>query len=164
MISIIVAMDKNGLIGNKNRLPWRLPADLQYFKKITLNKPILMGRNTWDSLPGILPNRQHVVITRHPETINTTKVDVTGSISEAIERVKDAEEIMIIGGASIIEQSLKLAQRMYITEIQQSFEGDCWFPKYDASLWQEISREKHQADDNNPYDYDFVVYKKMTCK
>ncbi len=177
MISIIVAMDQNGLIGNKNGLPWRLSADLQYFKKVTLNKPILMGRNTWDSLPGILPNRQHVVISRTPKSIEghilhahpcapnvptscRQGVDVVGSISEALELVKDADEIMIIGGASIIEQSLSLADKMYVTEIHQSFKGDCWFPKYDQSLWQETSRESHKADDKNQYDYDFVIYKK----
>ena len=160
MISIIVAMDQNGLIGNGNTLPWRLPADLQYFKKITLNKPILMGRKTWDSLPGILPNRQHVVITRNKDSLKDQGVDATGSILEAFELVKDAEEIMIIGGASIIEQCLTFADKLYVTQIYYSFEGDCWFPKYNKAIWNEVSREKHKADDKNQYDYDFIVYEK----
>ena len=160
MISIIVATDQNGLIGDGNRLPWHLPADLQFFKKNTLNKPIIMGRKTWDSLPGLLPDRRHIVISRNHDKNKQQGFDAASSLLDAIEMAKDSEEIMIIGGASIIEQALPLADKIYMTRIHHAFKGDCYLPELDWEQWQETSRESHQADEKNHYDYDFIIYKK----
>jgi len=156
-LSIIAAMDRNRLIGNNNQLPWHLPADLQFFKRTTLGKPILMGRKTFDSIGRPLSGRRNVIISRNPN-YQAAGCDVVHSIEEALKLVKESEEVMLIGGAMLYEQALPLAQRLYLTLIEAEFEGDAWFPDYpQLGNWHEVSREKQQADEKNRMDYAFVV-------
>ena len=137
-LSIVVAMDDNRLIGSKNQLPWHLPADLAYFKKLTTGKSILMGRKTYDSIGRPLPNRRNIVITRN-SNISIPGCEVVSSIDHALELTKEDPEVMVIGGASLCEQLLPKINRLYITKIDGVFEGDVFFPKYDDFNWLEVS-------------------------
>lgn len=155
-ISLIAAMGEGRVIGIENRLPWHLPADLQHFRRLTLGKPILMGRKTFESIGKPLPGRVNIVVSQdrgfHPEG-----VIVARSIDEALDAAGDAEELMVIGGASFYEQLLPRAQRLYLTEIHQRFAGDAFFPALNEATWLETAREEHAADERNPYAYGFVV-------
>jgi len=156
-LSIIAAMDRNRLIGNNNQLPWHLPADLQFFKRTTLRKPILMGRKTFDSIGRLLPGRRNVIISRNPN-YQAAGCDVVHSIEAALELVQENEEVMLIGGATLYEQALPLAQRLYLTLIDAEFTGDAWFPDYrQAGNWHEVSREKQPTDEKSGLNYAFVV-------
>ncbi len=155
-LSIVVAMDDNRLIGSKNQLPWHLPADLAYFKKLTTGKSILMGRKTYDSIGRPLPNRRNIVITRN-SNISIPGCEVVSSIDDALELTKDDLEVMVIGGASLCEQLLPKVNRLYITKIDGEFEGDVFFPKYDDFDWLEVSCESHPKDNSNAYSYKFIV-------
>lgn len=157
LISIIVAMDENNLIGENNDLPWHIPADLAYFKKMTLGKPILMGRKTYDSIGRPLPNRRSIIITRNTN-FNAKGCDVVLSINDALNLCKKDKEVMIIGGASIFNDTLLRCDKLYITEIKHKFNGDIFFPVLNKNDWQESSRESFKKDDKNNYDYDFVIY------
>lgn len=156
-LSIICAMDENRLIGNKNTLPWQLPADLAYFKEITMDKPILMGRKTFESIGRPLPGRRNIIITRDP-LLHFKGCETTQSIDSALELVKDQQEIMLIGGASLYQQTIDMADKLYITKIHGQFEGDAWFPTIDPEYWTETWREDHQPDERNQYAYSFVNY------
>ena len=140
--SIVVAMDDNRLIGNKNQLPWHLPADLAYFKKLTTGKSILMGRKTYDSIGRPLPNRRNIVMTRNSE-ISIPGCEVVSSLDEAFELTKGEEEVMVIGGASLCDQLLPEINRLYITKIVVEFEGDFFFPIYDHLYWSQVSCDSH---------------------
>lgn len=155
-LSIVVAMDDNRLIGSKNQLPWHLPADLAYFKKLTTGKSILMGRKTYDSIGRPLPNRRNIVITRN-SNISIPGCEVVSSIDHALELTKEDPEVMVIGGASLCEQLLPKINRLYITKIDGVFEGDVFFPKYDDFNWLEVSCESHPKDNSNAYSYKFIV-------
>ena len=155
-LSIVVAMDDNRLIGSKNQLPWHLPADLAYFKKLTTGKSILMGRKTYDSIGRPLPNRRNIVITRNAN-ISIPGCEVVSSIDYALELTKEDPEVMVIGGASLCEQLLPKINRLYITKIDGEFEGDVFFPKYDDFDWLEVSCESHPKDNSNAYSYKFIV-------
>ena len=155
-LSIVVAMDDNRLIGSKNQLPWHLPADLAYFKKLTTGKSILMGRKTYDSIGRPLPNRRNIVITRN-SNISIPGCEVVSSIDHALELTKEDPEVMVIGGASLCEQLLPKINRLYITKIDGVFEGDVFFPKYDDFEWLEVSCESHPKDNSNAYSYKFIV-------
>ena len=155
-ISIIAALAANRVIGRQNRLPWRLPADLQHFKRITMGKPIVMGRRTWESLPGLLPGRTHIVITRNPG-YRADGALVVHSLDEAIQAAGGVPEIMVVGGAQLYAQAIPLADRMYLTELELDAEGDAWFPDFDRSSWHEISRERHEATEDNGFPYSFTV-------
>lgn len=156
MISFIVAMDENGVIGNQNQLPWSLPADLAYFKKITTGHPIIMGRKTYESIGRPLPGRRNIVITSN-DTFQVDGVEVVHSIEDAIKLVRDVEAF-IIGGATIFEQAFEYAQKLYITHIHESFKGDTYFNNFSIDDWLLVSSEKGLKNEKNPYDYDFVVY------
>ncbi|MGV6825636.1 MAG: type 3 dihydrofolate reductase [bacterium] len=155
-VSIIAAMANNRVIGKDNRLPWHLPADLAHFKRITMGKPMLMGRKTWESLPGLLPGRRHVVITRDP-AYRAEGADTVNSIDEALAATSEADEVMVVGGANLYGQFLAIADRMYLTRVDTDVEGDAWFPDFDAKYWQEVASESHSADDRNAFDYEFVT-------
>jgi dihydrofolate reductase len=148
-------MARNGVIGRNNRLPWHLPADLQHFKFLTLGKPILMGRKTWESLPGVLPGRRHIVVTRNPD-YQAPGGEVVYSVEEALQAVWEAPEIMIVGGSHFYSTMLPRAERLYLTLVEADVEGDSYFPEIDWRQWQEVQREAHHADENNAYDYSFV--------
>ena len=160
MISIIAAISKNRVIGNKNKLPWHLPADFKYFKEKTINKTIVLGFNTFKSIgEKPLPNRKHIVLSNDPNLKPQENCFSAHSIDEALEIAKSqhVDELMVCGGAMVYKQFLPLADRMYLTYIHQDFEGDTFFPEFDMNEWQEISREDHEPDEKNLYSYSFVV-------
>ncbi len=162
-IALIWAMDRNRLIGRDNDLPWRLKADLQFFKKTTLGRPIIMGRKTWESLPfKPLPGRTNIVLTRSADYV-AEGAEVVRSADEALAVAEqtEAEVVMVIGGAGVYRSFLPRADRLYITEIDDEFDGDTWFPRYDATEWVEVSRESHDPDESNPYPFAFVTYERV---
>ena len=159
-ISIIVAFAHNNVIGKDNQLIWHLPADLKYFKNLTTNHHIVMGRKTFDSIGKPLPNRVSVVITRDKNYIGQEGVIVKHSVQEAIDFCKEQDEIFIIGGAEIYKQSIEHATKLYVTYIDEKFEGDAFFPSIDASQWKRVSSEKHEPDEKNKHHYSFDVYER----
>jgi len=150
-------MDSNRLIGSDNALPWHLPADLAFFKRTTMGKPILMGRKTWESIGRPLPGRQNIVITRNPG-FSATGCDIAHSIDDALGLCTDAEEAMLIGGASLYRQTIERASKLYITRVHGQFEGDAWFPEFSTDSWIVQSREDFDADQSNPYPYSLLKY------
>lgn len=156
-LSIIAAMAKNRVIGIDNALPWRLPEDLKHFKALTLGHHILMGRKTWESLPGKLPGRTSVVITRSRD-LQAPGCIVVNSIEDAIAACSGDDEVFFIGGAELYRQALDVADRLYLTEIRTDFDGDAWFPEFDRGLWQETERRSCRSESG--LEYDFVVYDK----
>jgi len=155
-ISIIAAVDKNFLIGRENELPWHLPADLKYFKNITMGKPILMGRKTFESIGKPLPGRRNIVISRQSDFM-AQGCEVVSTLDEAIALVANVEEIMIVGGATLFQQFLPRADRLYLTQIDASFEGEIYFPTVDFNDWVLLKKEEHLKDEKNQYDYRFLV-------
>ena len=160
IISIITAMDKNQLIGKDNALPWKIPADLQFFKKVTMSKPIIMGRKTFESIGRPLPGRQNIVITRD-ESYTADGCDVVYSIDDAISLAGDIDEVMVIGGANIYQQFLEKCDRLYLSRVLGEFEGDAWFPEIDFNVWRLIEKEDHKADEKNECDYSFQIYERV---
>ena len=156
-LSLIWAMDSNRLIGSDNSLPWHLPADLAFFKRTTMGKPILMGRKTWESIGRPLPGRQNIVITRNSE-FDATGCDIAHNIDDALGLCAHVEEAMLIGGASLYRQTIERASKLYITRIHNQFEGDAWFPEFSMDSWIVESREDFDADQTNPYPYSLVKY------
>ena len=155
-LSIIVAMDDNHLIGKDNGLPWHLPADLTFFKKVTTGHSIIMGRKTYDSIGKPLPNRRNIVITRSVDA-SIEGCEVFNSIDDALDSTKEEEEVLVIGGANLCQQVLARVGRLYITHIEGVFEGDTYFPDYDTNEWREISCESHTPDEKNPHHYHFKI-------
>jgi dihydrofolate reductase len=155
---MIAAMGKNRVIGKNNDMPWHLPADLQHFKKTTLGCPIIMGRKTYDSIGRPLPGRLNIILSRN-ENLTIEGCSVVNSLESAINLAKetDASEIFITGGAHLYDKFLENADRLYLTLIDENFEGDTYFPDYNRLMWQEITRENHQADEKNPHAYSFVT-------
>ena len=156
-LSLIVAMDENRLIGSDNQLPWRLPADLAFFKRTTMGKPIIMGRKTYDSIGRPLPGRRNIVITRDPE-FSAEGCEIVHTIEAALEGCSDHDELMLIGGATLYEQTLDQVSSMYITRIHHGFSGDTWFPEFDVSNWKIAEQQDFDADADNPFSYSFVKY------
>ena len=155
-ISLIVALARNRVIGRDNQLPWRLSADLQHFKGLTMGKPIVMGRKTYESIGRPLPGRTNIVVTRD-SSFSAEGCRVVHSIDEALVAAGGADEVMIMGGENLYSQLLPRADRLYLTEVQAEVSGDAWFPEFDQTQWQELERESHRADEKNEFDYDFVV-------
>jgi dihydrofolate reductase len=154
-LSVIVAMAANRVIGHENRLPWHLPADLQHFKQITMGKPILMGRKTYESIGRPLPGRTNIVITRDKNYVAEGCV-VVHSMEEALKAAADSEEVMVIGGAEFYRQALPYAVTLYLTIVEGDFEGDAFFPELDDKQWHEVERTDYQPDEKNPHAYSFV--------
>ncbi|MBP2169712.1 dihydrofolate reductase [Erwinia toletana] len=154
-ISLIAALAADRVIGMENAMPWNLPADLAWFKRITLNKPVMMGRLTWESIGRPLPNRLNIVISSKPG--NAENVTWVTSIEEAINAAGDAEEIMVIGGGRIYEQMLGRADRLYLTHIDAEVEGDTHFPDYEPDEWESTFSEFHDADENNSHSFCFEI-------
>ena len=164
-ISLIAAMAQDRVIGINNNLPWKLPADMQWFRKHTLGKPIIMGRKTFESFGGrTLPDRTNIVITRDKDYSVDADViivhDIDAALDAAANSGRDVEEVMIIGGASFYEQMLERADRFYVTQVDGHFEADAWFPEYEQLNWQEISCEEHKSDEKNAYDCRFLILQK----
>lgn len=167
MLSLIVAMAENQVIGINNNLPWHLPNDLQYFKKVTMGKPIIMGRKTYESIGRPLPGRRNIIITRQTDYTAAQEhesVDVVNSLADAVKLGEDIalvnghEEVFVIGGAEIYQQALPVADRLYITHVLANVEGDAYFPDVDWQQYTEISRDSFTAQGSNPYDYCFSLY------
>ncbi|QFT89298.1 Dihydrofolate reductase [Bacillus sp. THAF10] len=159
MISLIVATDRNGLIGKNNDLPWRLPADLAYFKKITLGNTVVMGRKTFESIGKPLPKRKNIILSRN--NYKAEGCETFHSIGEVIKTSKPNNEIFVIGGAKVFEEALPHADFLYLTYIDEEFEGDTYFPPLNEKEWELISSEKGWKDEINPYDYYFRKYQKQ---
>lgn len=154
-------MDKNRIIGKDNRLPWHLPADLQHFKAVTLGKPIIMGRKTYDSIGKPLPGRHNVVISRQ-QHLQIAGCEVFSSLSDALHAVASHDEVMIIGGESLFRDSLPLAQRLYLTIIDHAFDGDTVFPEWNKKEWQLKSSADHEPNGNNKYPYTFIELERIS--
>ena len=159
IVSLIAAMDRNRLIGNRNRLPWHLPADLAHFKQVTMGKPVIMGRKTYESIGKPLPGRTNIVITRSAD-FQAEGVQIAHSLKQALEYAAGEDEVMVIGGSSIYELALPEADRLYITYVDHSYQGDAWFPDFDLEPWRVVSSEAHAADERNSTDYRFVTYER----
>lgn len=163
-ISIIVALGSNLAIGKNNSLVWHLPADMKFFKEKTTGHCVITGRKNYESIPEKfrpLPNRTNIIITRQQD-YNAPGTIITSSIEEAIRKAEQTgdTEIFIIGGGDIFKQSLHLADTLYLTEIEECFDADVFFPKLNMLEWQEVSRVKGIRDEKNKYDYSFVTYKR----
>lgn len=159
---MIAAMGKNRVIGLDNKMPWHLPADLQWFKKTTLGKPIIMGRKTYDSIGRPLPGRLNIILSRN-ESLTIDGCYVVNSIEEAIERAKkeNTNEVFITGGSHLYELCLERADSLYLTQIEADFEGDTFFPDYTRFKWKEISRIENPATEKNPHPYTFVTLERI---
>lgn len=157
-IAIIAAVAQNNAIGLNNQLIWHLPADLQFFKKTTLNKTIIMGRKTFDSIGKALPKRTNIVISSNAQ-LQAPGCVVVHTLQEAIAKA-DAEEVFIVGGANIYAQSMQMADKLYITHVHHQFEADTFFPEIDTQIWKVSSREDHFKDDKHAYDFSFVIYER----
>lgn len=150
-------MADDRVIGINNSLPWKLPADMKWFRKHTLGKPVVMGRKTFESFGSKpLPKRMNIVVTTD-SAYDAEGATVVNSIDAAIAAAGDAEEVMIIGGASFYEQLLPRADRFYLTRVHGSFEADAWFPEYESYGWKEVGREEFKADENNAYNMSFIT-------
>ncbi len=161
MLSIIVAIAKNNVIGKDNKLIWHLPEDLKRFKRLTTGHNIIMGRKTFESLGRVLPNRKHIVLCNDMKLdINDENVEIVDSIDKLKQYEEAEEESFIIGGATIYKLLLPKADKLYITKINQEFEGDVYFPEIDENVWKVVETEKGIKDEKNPYDYEYVTYVK----
>ncbi|WP_432455948.1 type 3 dihydrofolate reductase [Agarivorans sp. QJM3NY_29] len=154
-VAMIAAMAKGRVIGLDNQMPWHLPADLKHFKTVTMGKPVVMGRLTYESIGRPLPGRLNIVVSRNPH-LSIEGVTVVNQLEDALQLVADQAEVMIIGGANIYQQCLALADKLYLTLIDKDLEGDAYFPDYTQYQWQEMAREQHPADDKNPHPYEFI--------
>ncbi len=159
IISIIVAVSQNNVLGKDNKLPWYLPADMKYFKQITLGHPVIMGRSTYEALGAPLPGRLNIIITRQEDFLAPGSIIVNNlkAAFDAARNEKD-EEIFVIGGGDIIRQTLVWADRIYLTRIFEDFDGDTFFPQLNEDDWKLVSEERHQSDEKNRYEYAFRVY------
>lgn len=159
-LSLLVAMAKNRVIGRNNKLPWHLPADLKHFKFLTMGQTIVMGRKTYESIGKPLPGRANIIITRQAgyEVPGATVVNSIDDALRMCEKVRSINgENFIIGGEELYRQTLKICQRIYITEIQRDFEGDVFFPEFDPGEWEETQRDKHISENDTDLEYHFVV-------
>ncbi len=159
IISLIVAIDKNRLIGNGEQIPWYLPADFAYFKEMTMGKPIIMGRTTFESIGKPLPGRKNIVLTRGD--FAHEGVEVSHTLNEALDSVKDEQEVFVIGGAQVYREAFPRADKLYITFVEGEFEGDIFFPKINWHEWKEIKNEIRKADEKNLYDMKFAVFERI---
>jgi len=153
VVTLVLAMADNGVIGNKGGLPWRIPEDLRRFKQLTMGKPCIMGRKTWESLPRKpLPGRTNIVITRD-KNFHGEGALVARSLEEAIARTHDAPEVAIIGGAELFKEAIPLANRVDLTEVHAEIEGDTIMPAFDRAVWKERAREDHVTADGLRYSF-----------
>ena len=154
-VAIVVAMAENRVIGRNGDLPWRLPADMARFRALTMGKPIIMGRRTHESIGRVLDGRQNIVVSRRPE-YRAPGCTVATSLEAALEAASNAADVAVLGGASIYEQALPFAARMYLTLVHASIDGDVRFPEFEHGEWREVSRAERSSDAQNVYDLSFV--------
>lgn len=159
MLSIIVAVAKNNAIGKDNKLLWHLPEDLKRFKKLTMNKNIIMGRKTFESLGRVLPNRKHIVLCNDMNlNIDDENVLVLDDISKLDNYINSKEENFVIGGATIYKLLMPYVSKLYVTHIDEKFDGDVYFPEIDLNIWEKICEEDGVTNEENPYSYKYVSY------
>ena len=162
MLSIIVAKAKNNIIGKDNKLIWKIPDDLKRFKELTTGHTIIMGRKTFESLGRVLPNRKHIIFSQNPDfKVKDENVQIVHSMLEIQEYIENEEENFVIGGSMIYNLLMPYVTKMYVTEINEEFEGDAFFPKINTEVWKEVSREKGIRNEENDLDYDYVIYEKI---
>ena len=154
-------MARNRVIGHDNKLPWHLPADLRHFKELTLGKPIIMGRKTWESLPGLLPGRRHIVVTRQQDYV-AQGAETASDLESAIALAGDVDEVMIVGGATLYAEALPMADRLYMTLVDADIDGDAHFPDFDLDAWQVIAESSVPADEKNRYDLRFLTLERAS--
>jgi dihydrofolate reductase len=161
MVSLVVATAENNIIGRNGQLPWgRLPADLRHFKELTLGHPVVMGRKTYDSIGRALPGRANLVVTRQADWTAPgcqTITSVLAALARAQELAGADGTVCVIGGGEIYREALPAADIVYLTEVHNTFEGDASFPTLSPTEWRETTRQRHEADDQNPYAYSFVT-------
>lgn len=160
-ISMIAAMAHDRVIGKDNQMPWHMPADLAHFKRVTLGKPVLMGRKTFESIGRPLPGRRNLVISRNPD-YQAEGIEVVGSVEAALALLagSSVEELMVIGGGHLYAEMLPSADCLYLTRIDLAVEGDTRFPAFDDGQWQRIACESHPADEKNPHHYSFETWQR----
>jgi dihydrofolate reductase len=162
-LALIVAQSQNRVIGRNNKLPWHLPEDLKYFKSVTMGKPVIMGRKTFESIGRPLPGRPNIVITRDTG-YSQAGITVVHGLEEAIGQaealchINGREEALVIGGSEIYAQALPLSQRLYLTQVHHEVMGDAYFPAFERDSWQQVGRDDFEASGPNPYSYSFIVY------
>lgn len=162
MLSIIVAVAENGVIGKDNKLIWHLPADLKRFKEITTGHTIIMGRKTFESLGRVLPNRKHVILCNDMEmNIEDENIEILEDISMLDKYIQDTEEHFVIGGATIYKLLMPKANKIYLTLIHEKFYGDVYFPEISDDEWKIVDRTAGITDEKNPYNYEFVTYTRI---
>ena len=170
-LAIIAAVAENGVIGENNSLPWHLPEDLKYFKRVTMGKPLVMGRKTFESIGKPLPGRVNIIVSqdsefsqsvvaKHPGVRVTSNPDDAFQIAENIAFLETQDEVMIMGGESLYRYFIAKADRLYMTHVHANIQGDAIFPAIDWQQWQEVSRQDYQADQKNPHDYSMVLYER----
>lgn len=159
MISMIAAVGERGVIGKDGDMPWHLPNDLQFFKRTTGGHAIVMGRKTFESIGRPLPKRRNIVLTRSAK-FKADGVEIIHNFSEMERLVRDEEEFFVIGGATIYEQLMPLADRLYITKIHEAFDGDTFFPTIDESEWEVVSTEEGKVDEKNRHPHTFITYER----
>ena len=160
LISMIAAMDKNRLIGNGPNIPWQMPVDRRHFRDMTVGKPVVMGRKTFETLKRPLGKRHNIILTRNTAYKAPKGCSVAHSVTDVLELCKEAEELMICGGAPIYAAFLPHANRLYLTQIHATFEGDVYFPEFDITAWEEVKRVDGEPDERNPYPYSFLFLKR----
>lgn len=158
-VAIIAALDRNGVIGRGSRLPWHLPDDLRHFKRLTLGRPIIMGRRTWESLPGALPDRTHIVVTRDP-AYRADGAVVVHSLDAAL-AAAGGDEALVVGGSDLYALALPRATRLYLTLVDAEVDGDVFFPAIDRTRWREVAREPHGADERHAFPFAFVTLERV---
>lgn len=156
LVSMIAAMDKNRLIGNRLDIPWQMPVDRRHFRDMTIGKPVVMGRKTFETLKRPLGKRHNIILTRSTVYEVPNGCSVAHSVADVLELCKESEELMICGGAPIYQAFLPHADRLYLTQIHATFEGDVYFPEFDIAAWKEVKRIDGEPDEKNPYPYSFV--------
>lgn len=162
-VSLIVAMDRQRVIGREGALPWHLPDDLKNFKAITLGKPIVMGRRTHESIGRVLPGRRNLVISRRPG-YQAPGCEVYATLTAALAACADCAEVMIVGGAELYAAALAIAERLYLTEVETALEGDVWFPAIAPDEWREMSAIRHERDDRHAHAYRYRVLERVSRK
>lgn len=161
MITIIAAIGKNNALGKDNRLLWQLPKDLKHFKTLTENHPIVMGRKTYESIGRALPNRTNIVISQKKDWFQEG-ILIVSTIKEALKFAKKIDEnVFVIGGGKIYEQTIDLADKLEITRVDGDFEADVFFPKINLKVWRKVNEVPHTKDETNPYDFCFETYEKI---
>ena len=164
MITLIVAMGKNREIGKENQLLWHLPKDLKHFKELTSGHPIIMGRKTYESIGKPLPNRTNIVISRKNDWFEEG-ILIVGSIKEAVKFAKKIdEEVFVLGGGNIYEQTIDFADKLEVTLVDAVLDADTFFPKINEKVWQKTNEERHQKDEKNEFDFCFQTYERVSEK